>query len=157
MDYVKDTLAPGEEIVYAARLSAWPFGWHMSAIFFFILLPLAGVPLWAMLPGGALFLYIYLTFESTELAITNKRIIVKTGVIKRDTSELYLNRVEGVEVQQSLNGRLLNYGTIIIRGVGTEITPVTNISNPLGFRKAFFAAADKMMEDTETSKTARPH
>lgn len=89
---------------------------------------------------------VIVVYQATELAVTNKRIIVKLGVIRRATTELYLTRIEGVEVEQSILGRILGYGTVYVRGIGTEIAPVANISNPLGFRKAFFEAADLMLE-----------
>jgi uncharacterized membrane protein YdbT with pleckstrin-like domain len=63
-------------------------------------------------------------------------VIVKTGLIKRDTSELNLNRVEGVSVNQSILGRLFDYGTVSVQGTGGGIAPVQTVDDPLSFRRA---------------------
>jgi uncharacterized membrane protein YdbT with pleckstrin-like domain len=83
-------------------------------------------------------------YESTELAVTSQRVVVKRGVMSRSTSELYLNRVEGVEVMQSVLGRILNYGTVNVRGVGDQVATVANVSGPMSFRNAFSNAANQM-------------
>ena len=74
---------------------------------------------------------------SDEFAITNRRLIIKTGLISRKTFEMNLSKIESVNIEQTVLGRILGYGTIIIVGsVGTrEIFP--SIKNPLEFRKKF--------------------
>jgi uncharacterized membrane protein YdbT with pleckstrin-like domain len=74
---------------------------------------------------------------SDEFAITNKRIIVKTGLISRKTLEMNLNKIESVNVDQSILGRMLGYGTITIIGTGGTREEFPNISNPIEFRKKF--------------------
>lgn len=74
---------------------------------------------------------------SDEFAITNKRIIVKTGLISRKTLEMNLSKIESVNVDQSILGRLLGYGTIRIIGTGGTREEFPNISNPIEFRKKF--------------------
>jgi len=74
---------------------------------------------------------------SDEFDITNKRIVVKTGVIKRHTLEMNLNKIESVNVDQSILGRMLGYGTITIIGTGGTHETFSNIANPLLFRKLF--------------------
>jgi uncharacterized membrane protein YdbT with pleckstrin-like domain len=143
--YVESSLSAGESIQYTASLSVWPYWKRILLAIGLLLAPLAHLPRWTPLLGILLFLSLYTVLESVELAITNRRIIVKAGLVKRKTSELYLNRVEGVEVEQTVLERMLGYGTVNIRGVGTEIAPVAHISKPLAFRKAFFEAADAMM------------
>lgn len=76
---------------------------------------------------------------TTELAITDRRVVAKTGLIARDTNELNRAKIEGVDVQQSILGRILNYGTISVRGTGGAIAPITRIRNPIAFRKAVHA------------------
>ena len=73
---------------------------------------------------------------STELAVTTKRVIVKTGLIKRNTAELNRDRVEGVAVDQSVLGRILGYGTITVQGTGGGIAPIKLVDNPVDFRRA---------------------
>lgn len=74
---------------------------------------------------------------SDEFAITNHRIIVKTGLISRRTLEMNLNKVETVNVDQSIVGRMLGYGTIRIVGTGGTNEIFENIAQPIEFRKKF--------------------
>jgi uncharacterized membrane protein YdbT with pleckstrin-like domain len=71
---------------------------------------------------------------TTEVAVTNKRIIFKRGFISRYTIEMHLDKVESVDVDQSVMGRILGYGDIIIRGVGASLEPLRNIESPIEFR-----------------------
>lgn len=72
-----------------------------------------------------------------EFAVTNRRVIVKTGLISRRTLEMNLNKIESVNVDQSIFGRILGYGTITIIGTGGTRESFPDISNPLKFRKKF--------------------
>ena len=72
-----------------------------------------------------------------EFAVTNKRVIVKTGLISRRTLEMNLNKIESVNVDQTIFGRLLGYGTITIIGTGGTRESFPNISHPIEFRKKF--------------------
>lgn len=74
---------------------------------------------------------------SDEFVVTNKRIICKTGLISRHTLEMNLNKIETVNVDQSIMGRLLGYGTIIIIGTGGTREEFPNIASPTEFRKKF--------------------
>ncbi len=58
----------------------------------------------------------------------------KRGFIRRHTIEMHLDKVESIDVDQSIMGRILNYGDILIRGVGVGIEPLTNIDSPIAFR-----------------------
>jgi uncharacterized membrane protein YdbT with pleckstrin-like domain len=72
-----------------------------------------------------------------EFGITNKRVIVKTGLFSRKTVEMNLNKIESVNVDQSIMGRLLGYGSITIIGTGGTRELFDNISDPIHFRKTF--------------------
>lgn len=72
-----------------------------------------------------------------EFAVTNRRVIVKTGLISRKTLEMNLSKIESVNVDQSIFGRLLGYGTITIIGTGGTRESFPNISEPILFRKKF--------------------
>jgi hypothetical protein len=76
---------------------------------------------------------------TTELAITNRRVIYKRGFIWRQTTEMNMSKVETVVVDQSLLGRLLNYGTVHIRGTGQSIEHLRSIAAPLNVRNAVTA------------------
>ena len=145
--YVESALGEGERVLYIARLSYWPYAGRFLAAFACLFLPLAGLPLWTMLACVPVFAACYLRLDSVEIGVTNRRVIVKTGIMSRATSELYLNRVEGIEVEQTTLERMLDFGTVNIRGVGTEIAPVSHIANPLAFRKAFYNAVDAVMAE----------
>jgi uncharacterized membrane protein YdbT with pleckstrin-like domain len=73
----------------------------------------------------------------SEFVITNRRIIIKTGFIARETFEMNLSKIESVNVDQSVLGRILNYGSITIIGSGGTRETFHKISRPLAFRKAF--------------------
>jgi uncharacterized membrane protein YdbT with pleckstrin-like domain len=72
-----------------------------------------------------------------EFAITDKRVIIKTGFMSRKTFEMNLNKIESVNVDQSILGRIFGFGTIRIVGAGGTKETFPGISNPLAFRKKF--------------------
>ena len=73
--------------------------------------------------------------KTSEYGITNKRILMKTGLIQRQTSELFLDKVEAIYVDQSILGRILNYGVLNIVGTGGSRDPFYCVPDPLHFRK----------------------
>lgn len=73
----------------------------------------------------------------SEFVVTNRRIIIKTGFIARSTLEMNLSKIESVNVDQSVSGRIFNFGSITIIGTGGTRETFRNISKPLNFRKAF--------------------
>ena len=75
----------------------------------------------------------------TEVAVTDRRVIYKRGLIQRHTVEMNLDKVESVDVDQSPVGRLLGYGTVTIRGTGQAIEPIRDMADPLRFRGAILA------------------
>ena len=99
----------------------------------------AGVLRWAgaaCLVLGAIFFGIGLVRRNaTEMAVTNKRVIVKTGLVDRRTIELLLQRIESIAVEEPALGRLLGYGTVIVRGTGGTPEVFPQIARPLEFRE----------------------
>jgi len=87
------------------------------------------------LAGGALFLAGVLRRRATEMAVTSKRVIVKTGIAERRTVEILLSRIESVAVDEPALGRLLGYGTVIVRGTGGTPETFEKIYHPLEFRE----------------------
>jgi uncharacterized membrane protein YdbT with pleckstrin-like domain len=73
--------------------------------------------------------------RTSEFAVTNKRVIVKIGWIRRRSDETLLTKIEGIEVIQGIWARMLNYGTIIITGTGGSREPFSRIAAPLLFRR----------------------
>ena len=85
--------------------------------------------------GGASFLTGLLRRKATEMAVTSKRVIVKTGIAERRTVEILLSRIESVAVDEPALGRLLGYGTVIVRGTGGTPETFEKIYHPLEFRE----------------------
>lgn len=76
---------------------------------------------------------------TTELAITDRRVIYKAGLLSRHTLEMNRSKIESVDVDQSLLGRVLSFGTIIVRGTGGSLEPIRLVRDPLGFRSCITA------------------
>jgi uncharacterized membrane protein YdbT with pleckstrin-like domain len=102
---------------------------------------------WEVLAGLlaliALFLLIpeWFTWWTTEIAITNHRIIYKAGLIRRDTVEILMDKVESVDADQSILGRLLGYGTVTVRGTGAGFEPLKRIAQPIELRNHIMRVA----------------
>lgn len=73
--------------------------------------------------------------SGAEFAVTNKRVIFKTGVMRRSSEEIFLNKVESVTVNEGMLGRALNYGTINVRGTGGTLEPFHKIAHAQEFRR----------------------
>ena len=115
--YIDANLIRGEAVVYQAR-PHWILFLSWRSLLTLGLLPLV-------------------EYVTSEFAVTNKRVIMKIGWISRQVLELNLHKIESVNVDQSLLGRLLGYGTIIVIGTGGKRETFDRIAHPLAFRKAF--------------------
>jgi uncharacterized membrane protein YdbT with pleckstrin-like domain len=73
--------------------------------------------------------------NATEMTVTNKRVIVKVGLFRKQTIELFMSKLESVRVEQGLLGRMLGYGSIVVRGTGGTAEPFKNVRSPLEFRR----------------------
>ena len=131
--YVESVLTPGERVVHLGRVSAWSQFWMW--VLGVLLLPVFGLGLVPLVIG-------WINIRTTELAVTERRVIAKFGLIRRDTIEIKVERIESVQVNQSVLGRLLNFGTIVFSGAGTPQLTVPDIAEPLEFRKAVVGAQE---------------
>jgi len=77
----------------------------------------------------------YIRYISSDFAITNQRIIMKVGLIRRIIVEILLQKIESVKVDQTVLGRIIGYGTIIISGIGGSQDPFNTIPSPLKFHE----------------------
>jgi uncharacterized membrane protein YdbT with pleckstrin-like domain len=138
ISYINKIMIDGEQVIYQARLSIW----SQSAMVLvgIVLLPAFGV-------GLLLLLWAWLICRATELAITNKRIISKSGIIQRTIMELRLDKIESIKVDQGIMGRILNFGSITIAGTGGDKTPIERIVDPLQFQKHFMSAVDRSRKE----------
>lgn len=90
----------------------------------------------AFVMGLMRFAQMMVTKASTEIAITNNRLIYKRGLVARYVGEMSIDRIEGVNVLQTVWGRLLGYGRIMVRGMGVGEVILPALENPIAFRKA---------------------
>jgi uncharacterized membrane protein YdbT with pleckstrin-like domain len=74
--------------------------------------------------------------SSSEFAVTNKRVVVKVGLMRRHSTEILLRQVEGITVDQGIMGRIFDYGIIVVEGTGSDRTPYKGIAAPMKFRLA---------------------
>lgn len=154
-NYVNASLLPDEHIVYQGRRSIRA-SWLIIGFFGFwaFILGVASImsdqaELMRYAALGCVFAAAcpFIERRVTELAITNKRIIAKFGLISRQTIEINLHKVESVQVHQGVFGRLLNYGSIVISGAGNPQAPIPYIENPLEFRRQCMATLDSLGAD----------
>ncbi|HEX8896599.1 MAG TPA: PH domain-containing protein [Terriglobales bacterium] len=157
MSYVEKHLIPGESIQYETKLHWIVMLGHIVIAILLALLAVAIPTMWAslgtkakgrsvpapvyfvvlvcLLVAGALFFIGVLRRNATEMAVTSKRVIVKTGIAERRTVEILLSRIESVAVDEPALGRLLGYGTVIVRGTGGTPEMFEKIYHPLEFRE----------------------
>ena len=125
MGYIEDTISDDEKIVYVVQ-----FHWIYTfiAFLYFIFLGL-------LLIGVFIFIKMMINKWTTERALTNTRYIQKIGWIARNTEEIGISKIEEVDLQQSILGRILGYGSISISGTGSGHILLKDIDAPLLFQK----------------------
>jgi hypothetical protein len=146
MSYVEKNLIDGESLIFQT-------GVHWSVLFWpFVLVFIAiagGIScfVWGTFPGkiemgtlltaGALVycLYAVMKRNATEIAVTNRRVIIKSGMANRRSLEIMLPKVESIGIDEPFWGRVLGYGTVVIHGTGGTPDPFRKIAHPSGFRK----------------------
>lgn len=134
MGYVEKSLMPGEQVAYRASLHWIVF-----------------VSLKALL---TLFIAPFVQRATSEFAITNRRVIIKVGLVSRRTIELNLEKVESIGVEQTILGRILDYGTIEVVGTGGTREPFRGLRDPLGFRRAVNTATEATRERSQQGQQA---
>ena len=150
MGYIERHLLPGEQVTYRTRLHWKLYVWPLLLVLL-VLVPLTILalssthPILAVLPALAALILLLVAFvkrRTSEFAVTNKRVILKLGVLNTRSVELLLPKIEGITVTQSLPGRLFGFGAIVLTGSGGTQEPFTGIQAPLQFRQAVQAATD---------------
>jgi uncharacterized membrane protein YdbT with pleckstrin-like domain len=139
VSYVENNLLPNEQVTYWAKLH-WIIYALPACVFAIAILVAIGGGGWIAgsviaIVGFALLLPPWIRASSSEFAVTNKRVLIKIGVIRRHSLELLLQKIEGIGVDQGITGRILGYGTITVSGVGGTKEAFRMISNPLEFRR----------------------
>ena len=146
--YIDDILQPGEKVLYSTN-AHWIFylpalaSWFVAVVFLILSRTfvsdtpmLVGLSLAAIAALAGLYWAARAWFHrwTTETDVTNLRVVHKTGFIKRRTFEMSLDKVESVDVNQSILGRILNFGNVTILGVGEGKETIDTIASPLEFR-----------------------
>ncbi len=139
--YVDKVLQQGEEVRYRASLN-WILyvpglavcivafaTYTVTSNAFFHLIALLVLAVGLFLLGRGWF-----DWWTTEIAVTDRRVICKTGFIRRKTTEMNMEKVESVDVDQSVLGRILDYGNVTVRGTGSGLAPIRNVDAPLDLR-----------------------
>ncbi len=146
--YIDNILQPGEKVLYSTN-AHWIFylpamaAW-IVALFLLLLsrqTTTEGIILLCLSAAAVVAIVgLYWSVKAwfhrwtTETDVTNLRVVHKTGFITRKTFEMSLDKVESVDVNQSILGRLLNYGSVTVRGVGEGTETIDTITSPLDFR-----------------------
>lgn len=149
--YVESIVGSGERVLYVGKVSLFAI---LPALVGGTILIVAGAALTLANPlaativvAGVAWLVIGLIRRSsTELAVTNRRVIAKFGFVRRSTVELNIAKIESVRVEQSIMGRLLDYGSVYVTGTGSTMDPIPFIANPIAFRQAVQQATDAVQE-----------
>lgn len=139
--YVDKVLQPGEQVRYRASLNwiLYAPGVAVGLVAAVLYLATSGgfwhfVALVIFAIGLVLIARAWFDWWTTEIAVTDRRVITKTGFIRRKTTEMNMDKVESVDVEQSVLGRICDYGDVIVRGTGAGLSPIRNIDAPLELR-----------------------
>ena len=128
--YIEQVLGRDEHIISTAKITGWVYLGPIiiTVLTFGVLFPVLILP--------------YIQRRTTDLGVTNKRVIAKTGLISRRTVEQRIQKIESIRVNQGILGRMFNYGTIMIHGTGGATTPIKMVSGPLEFKRAVETVID---------------
>ncbi len=148
MSYLQQVLQPGESVrfrtnvhwfVYLPAIAALMIGLSLGGWYYwndqYSLVLLLGALVFGT-AGVLLAIAAWLKRFGTEIAVTDRRVIYKTGLIRRHTTEINMDKIESVDVDQSVLGRMFGYGTVTIRGTGEAVEPLRDIADPIAFRNA---------------------
>ena len=156
MSYIEKTLIPGETVLYRARLHWIVLARHVTVGSILALVGV-GATVWllarpsrtepnadvallvaavALFAAGLIVLAIgILNRRATEIAVTNKRVLIKSGFFSRSTTEIFLTKIESVVVDETFLGKSIGFGCVTIRGTGGTPERFERIGNPLEFRR----------------------
>lgn len=148
MSYANNSLMPDETLIFQGQVHWIIFIpcliWAAVALGVYFLAGQLAIAVALMIFAIIRLIRAVFYFFTTELVVTNQRIISKFGFIARTTFELPLDRVTSLNVFQSVFGRLLNYGDLEIHAMGSVATPIPVIAAPLDFRRQVLAEVEKV-------------
>ena len=126
MGYIQESLSNGEQVHQIFRLH-W-FSKVPMFIWLILAIPTLGLTL-------LLALWAWLKLRSVEQGVTNKRVILKEGIIRRKTEEMKISSVETVEITQTVMGRIFGYGSVKVTGRGSSDLIFKNVDDPLDVKR----------------------
>jgi uncharacterized membrane protein YdbT with pleckstrin-like domain len=153
MSYVQRVLQPGEQVRHISSIH-WIVYWAGVAVALLALVAywlsetmrLTG--LWRYTAYALALVAVVLLIQQwfqwwvTEIAVTNRRVIYKKGLIRRQTNEMNMNKVESVKIDQSILGRMLDYGNVMILGTGEGFETLRTIASPIELRNSIVTGRD---------------
>lgn len=161
MSYASKHLIPDEKLLYETRLS-WVVLFWPVIVPTLILLGIGGylvyhyanadvnnmkeIGIGLVVVGLLIFLIGLTKRNATEMAVTNKRVLIKQGVFGRRTLEILLQKIESIAVEESMSGRILGFGTVIVRGTGGTPEPFKKMAHPLEFRRHVEEQVESLMK-----------
>ena len=154
MSYVQRVLQPGEQVRHISSIH-WIVYWPGVAVALLAVVAywfsetrfLTGI--WRYTAYALALIAIFLLIQQwfqwwvTEIAVTNRRVIYKKGLIRRQTNEMNMDKVESVQITQSILGRMLDYGDVTILGTGEGFETLRTISSPIELRNSITGTTHK--------------
>ena len=154
MSYVQRVLQPGEQVRHISSIH-WIVYWPGVAVALLAVVAywfsetrfLTGI--WRYTAYALALVAIFLLIQQwiqcwvTEIAVTNRRVIYKKGLIRRQTNEMNMDKVESVQIDQSILGRMLDYGDVTILGTGEGFETLRTISSPIELRNSITGTTHK--------------
>jgi uncharacterized membrane protein YdbT with pleckstrin-like domain len=132
--YVDSSLTEGENVRYEGKVSLWSLSPRILLGLLFLVYGF----------GLMLLVWAAITYFTTELAVTNKRVIAKIGFIRRKAIDVNITNVESIKIKQGILGRIFNFGSIQVSGAGIpQVRRIPKISNPIRFKKRCFEVQEE--------------
>jgi uncharacterized membrane protein YdbT with pleckstrin-like domain len=165
MSYVEKNLIAGERVLYITGLHGIVLVWPIVLGTFFglpgiilLIASIAGkssdkgvtvtVGLALILIAAVSVLAGVISKKATEMAVTNRRVLVKVGFLNRKSYEILLPKIESIGIEEGVLGRILGYGSVVVRGTGGTPEPFRNIKNPSEFRRQVQGQIDASQPNT---------
>ncbi|NJO03963.1 MAG: PH domain-containing protein [Bacteroidia bacterium] len=172
MSYIKENLSKGERVIYTTTLHWVLFLESVSILLTGLVISFLGarykdvlgsttyivqyLALFVLIFGGIKFLLELIRHRTSEFVVTTERVLIKVGVIHRSSTSMPLSKIESVEIDQSIIGRLFGFGSIHITGTGTAESKFDLISDPHKFRRKMLLASNSATEEEREREVYTP-
>lgn len=156
MSYIEKNLMNGEQIVARAQLHAvvyvWPVALAVASLVVMGLAAFVDQSAYPLTVGGAMLvaaiLWAVMIHDNRKYVLTNKRLIEKVGIVRRESREILLRKCEGVQITQSILGRILGYGTVTVSTTGEAVNDYRYIKDPIRFSTLINQQIDQLRDDS---------